>query len=79
EYENLIFIVSDNGYGVDLDEIRKLLNESSSNNKGLAIKNVNDRIKLYFGDNYGLEFFNRKSGTTVIVIQPFGRGSVDND
>lgn len=79
EYENLIFIVSDNGYGVDLDEIRKLLNESSSNNKGLAIKNVNDRIKLYFGENYGLEFFNRKSGTTVIVIQPFSRGSVDND
>lgn len=77
EYEKLIFIVSDNGYGVNLEEIQGLLSGNTVNNKGLAIKNVNDRIKLYFGEGYGLEFFNRKNGTTVIVIQPCKRGGVE--
>ncbi len=79
EYDKLLFIVSDNGYGVDLEEIKKLLYASAKNNKGLAIKNVNDRIKLYFGDDYGLEFFNRRNGTTVVVIQPYKMGGLAND
>jgi two-component system sensor histidine kinase YesM len=73
----LIFIISDNGYGVNLEEIRQLLDKTTENNKGLAIKNVNDRIKLYFGDEYGLEFFNRVCGTTAVITQPFSREAME--
>jgi len=75
----LISIVSDNGYGVDLEEIRELLNQTTENNKGLAIKNVNDRIKLYFGEDYGLDFSNDVCGTTAVVTQPFSKGGIKHD
>ncbi len=67
--ERLIFMVEDNGRGIDPEEISKLLNEPEGK-RGIAIKNVNDRIQLYFGEEYGLTFLNRENGTAVIVTQP---------
>ncbi len=79
EDNKLLFIVSDNGCGVNLEEIRELLNKATDNNKGVAIKNVNDRIKLYFGEDYGLDFFNNTVGTTVVVTQPYNKEEASHD
>jgi Putative regulator of cell autolysis len=79
EDDKLVFIISDNGYGVDLEEIARLLDKTTENNKGFAIKNVNDRIKLYFGEDYGLEFFSRINGTTAVITQPYNREAMEND
>ncbi len=77
EENKLVFIISDNGYGVNLEEIQQLLDKTTENNKGLAIKNVNDRIKLYYGDKYGLEFFNRVCGTTAVITQPYSMEAME--
>jgi two-component system sensor histidine kinase YesM len=77
--DKLVFIVEDNGCGVDNEEIERLLNEDGDGNRGFAIKNVNDRIKLYFGESYGLEFFGSEDGTTVIVTQPYCREEPGNN
>lgn len=69
ENEQLLFKVEDNGDGVDQDEINKLLQEPDGK-RGMAIKNVNDRIQLYFGSEYGLKYINKENGTAVIVTQP---------
>lgn len=69
ENGKLLFKVEDNGVGVDLDEINRLLEEPDGK-RGMAIKNVNDRIQLFFGDEYGLKFIKKENGTTVIVTQP---------
>lgn len=79
EGDKLVYIVEDNGCGVDNEEIRKLLNEVGDGNRGFAIKNVNDRIKLYFGESYGLEFSGDEDGTTVIVTQPYSKEEPKND
>lgn len=62
---HLIFIVEDNGEGlnVPLDEI---LNESNHSRVGLI--NVNKRIKLYYGQKYGLEYY-RINNITQIVLK----------
>jgi two-component system sensor histidine kinase YesM len=69
--DKLLFIIEDNGSGVDLEEIQRLLSDTTDGHRGFAIKNVNDRIKLYFGEEYGLKFEKRESGTTVVVSQRY--------
>lgn len=65
----LIYEVIDDGVGIDENEMQKLLNEVEENNRGLGIKNVNDRIKLYFDEQCGLFFYNNQPGTKVVVKQ----------
>lgn len=48
-------------------------------NRGFAIKNVNDRIKLFFGDDFGLKFIKNGQWTTAIVTQPYRREENGND
>lgn len=74
--EQLVFEVADDGAGADLVELERLLIQAEEENRGFGIKNVNDRIQLYFGERYGLEFVrNDAGGTTVFVRQPW---EVDN-
>jgi two-component system sensor histidine kinase YesM len=45
--------------------------KSSSRGNGVGVRNVNERIKLYFGDEYGLIYESEKNkGTTVNVWLP---------
>lgn len=58
--ETLKYEVKDNGAGIDVDDMNQLLEHVETNNRGLGIKNMNDRIKLACGDGYGLSFYNRE-------------------
>ena len=63
--KNVIIEVIDNGVGFKLDKIK----EKPTNS--LGIKNVNDRIKLNFGDEYGLEISSTLNiGTKVLIRIP---------
>lgn len=65
---DIIIEIKDNGIGIDdsiLPEI--LLNESN----GYGLKNVNERIKLFFGEDYELVIDSEKNiGTTIILRIP---------
>ena len=37
---------------------------------GIGVMNVNARIKLYFGEQYGLRFRDAAAGTTVEITLP---------
>ncbi|MFV0379896.1 MAG: sensor histidine kinase [Anaerorhabdus sp.] len=70
--ENLIIEVIDNGKGIEKDKLSDLFNcKSSSMNglSGLGIKNVNDRIKLLYGDNYGVSVSSVISKGTIVTIK----------
>ncbi len=74
--------ISDDGIGIPPDkilELNKLLSEgvpvksnenSSQSGTGIGIQNVNSRIKLYFGEQYGIKFRETETGTTVEIIIP---------
>jgi len=67
--------VQDNGAGIDaeaLSELVKSLNNSEiSSQDGYGLKNINQRIKLYYGNSYGLKINSIvNSGTTVEIMIP---------
>ncbi|WP_297428450.1 sensor histidine kinase [Clostridium sp.] len=72
--KELYIDVIDNGLGM-LQEIADplLTNESKIEKKssGIGLKNVHERIQLYFGKNYGLEIYSEPDeGTTIRVHMP---------
>lgn len=69
---DLLFIeVVDNGKGMSSEKIDQILKGLQKNNKfnnNIGLKNVNDRIKLYFGVDYGLVIHSEEGKGTVIQI-----------
>ncbi|MGF6989531.1 two-component system sensor histidine kinase YesM [Lachnospiraceae bacterium PM6-15] len=80
--KRLLIVVSDNGVGIESraldalnDKLRKIqlndpemLNQSS----GVAMLNVSNRIKLLYGEEYGMCFYSEEGvGTDVEVSLPF--------
>lgn len=77
--DNLILMVEDNGIGMTAEELMKLQislyqeteEERPRRHGGIALKNVNDRIKLYHSDKYGMSIQSKKhKGTKVTLILP---------
>lgn len=73
--EGLLLIVSDNGLGMSEQELEKLRRNMQSDvikeSRHIGITNVNQRIKLYYGEEYGLTVTSREgSGTSVTVRIP---------
>jgi two-component system sensor histidine kinase YesM len=79
EEDSLVYTISDDGAGADEEVIRGLLYQVGEDNKGLGLKNINDRIKLNFGTSYGIAFHSSPSeGTMVLVRQPYIKGMESN-
>lgn len=75
EGEELYFTVKDNGLGMTREQVESLLSDevhvTSKKGSGIGVKNVNERIKLYFGDKYGLVIESEPDeGTTIIIDLP---------
>jgi two-component system, sensor histidine kinase YesM len=76
--ENSIkIVITDNGIGMSteiLDNIQRSLENNAlkeNNNRSIGLKNVNDRIQLYFGKKYGLKVFSEEGkGTTIEIYLP---------
>jgi len=75
EDDNLILSIQDNGKGVPEDLLAKINYGQLTNNKGsYGIKNVIERIKLAYGDAYGLEYSSKyNEGTIVRMKLPISR------
>lgn len=75
EGEKLIFIIRDNGLGMTKEKAEGLLtgetHSVSGKGSGIGVKNVNERIRLYFGEGYGLSIFSEPDeGTTIQISLP---------
>ena len=69
--EDIIFQVEDNGIGMTEEQCREILRKEPGDRTGIGIKNVNDRIKIYFGSNYGLNITSElDEGTCVTIRMP---------
>ncbi|OAB28360.1 hypothetical protein PMSD_22825 [Paenibacillus macquariensis subsp. defensor] len=66
--EDIVFVVEDNGVGMEPYMIKRMLEHESA---GYGIKNVQERLQLLFGPEYGI-FVHSQSGvgTSVIVRIP---------
>ena len=63
----LIFTVEDNGIGFDVGVPRK--NESASLLGGVGLQNVDERIRLYYGDGFGLDITSTIGKGTKVILK----------
>lgn len=72
EEDELYLSVADNGLGMTEDKVETILTgKSASGNgrgSGIGVKNVNERIKLYFGEAYGLSIDSEPDEGTKVTI-----------
>lgn len=66
ESQDIIFKVMDNGCGMSDEECEQILTKDS---KGYGVKNVHQRIQLYYGEEYGLVFHSTKGMGTYALIK----------
>ena len=73
EDKELYFQVEDNGLGMTQEQIKRLFYDQphtgSSRGSGIGVKNVNERIRLYFGGEYGLSIESEPDEGTVVTIR----------
>ena len=73
-YDKILIQIIDNGIGMTPDQISAIFEnriKSKSGGKSVGVNNVNDRIKLYFGKEYGISFDSEiDKGTTVNIWIP---------
>lgn len=72
---NLLLTISDNGIGISEEKLRELndyINDKNHNFTGIALRNINRRLKLNYGEEYGLEIFSVEGkGTSMVLKLPF--------
>ena len=78
--QDILIVVSDNGVGMTEEQCRKILQKDRSDSGGIGVKNVNDRLVIYFGEGYGLTIQSELDvGTTVTVRIPKIKGEAQNE
>lgn len=75
--------VSDDGVGMSEEYCKNILKDDfviSSKGSGIGVKNVNKRIKLYYGDEYGV-FYNSTigKGTCATILIPVSDKDINNE
>lgn len=69
--DDIVFRVQDNGVGMSPEQIDAIMQRGPKDRTGIGIKNVNDRLKIYFGKNYGLHISSEPDvGTCVEIRMP---------
>ena len=80
---NLILQVKDDGCGMSRETCEKMLSyeieQENISGSGIGVKNVNERIQLRFGKEYGLHYDSEEGkGTTVTYTLPYCTEEMEN-
>lgn len=72
EGNNILLKVEDDGVGMSEQEFQKILQKKESGEKThFGLKNVHERLQLYFGEEYGISLEKgRKVGTCIQIFIP---------
>ena len=80
EAQKLIIYIEDDGIGISEVKLQSVLNEQSweeikkggeMKGSGYGLNNIKERLRLYYGEEYGLEVFNNNGkGACVKLILP---------
>lgn len=70
EEENaVVMTVEDNGVGMTEETCQEILRGEQGERTGIGIKNVNDRIQIYFGEEYGIRIASEPDEGTLVEIR----------
>lgn len=75
--ENLQIRIVDNGVGMNQERLKEISegNMTSEHFTGIGVNNVNDRLKLIYGEDYGINITSEEEkGTTITILVPIKGG-----
>lgn len=71
EEQDIVFSVQDDGPGVDVKEMQKETQQDIwTAQHGYGVRNINFRLKLCFGEKYGVTYLESEKGTHVEIKIP---------
>lgn len=69
EEQDILFRIKDDGRGMEADKLASILEAGDTNtNNGYGVKNINFRIKLCYGDKYGISYKSEVGAGTEVMI-----------
>lgn len=69
---NLLIWIEDNGIGIEenkLIEIERQLDKNLQKENSIGLMNINSRLKLKYGNEYGIKMSSKKGEKTIIMIK----------
>lgn len=72
EGEDLVYDIRDDGCGADPARIEQILSQTlvkQNSLEGFALENIQSRIKLQYGEKYGIEFRLRDGGGSIFIVR----------
>lgn len=82
----IVLEVSDNGNGIEKEKLAEISRELDASFKekksfiGIGLKSVNERIKIHFGQEYGLNISSKPGqGTVVSILIPKIKGEINEN
>jgi sensor histidine kinase YesM len=69
--DTFVLSVFDDGQALDLERVNRILEKRNPDPTSFGIRNVHERIQLYFGDSYGLSVRKLDSGTSFDIKLPY--------
>ena len=68
--ETAKILVLDNGYGISASRVKSILDGTfAGKHNSIGLYNVNERLKHYFGDEYGLKMYNLPQGERCVEVR----------
>ena len=67
--QDIVMTVFDNGVGMSEEQCAEIFQKDIHQKGGIGIKNVNDRIKIYFGEQYGITISSELDEWTKVEIR----------
>lgn len=73
--------IADDGIGMDEETLEHIFDETKKEYKsnGVGVPNVQKRLQLYYGSEYGLSYISRKGVGTVVTVTVPLNGGVDDE
>ena len=66
---DILIEVEDNGVGMTEAQCAAILRKERSDSSGIGIKNVNDRLKIFFGERYGITIRSELDAGTCVTVR----------
>jgi two-component system sensor histidine kinase LytS len=66
--EDFYLYVADNGTGMTEEQVKNIMDPSSQTGLGIAVKNVNDRICGYFGEESYMKYASELGKGTQVTL-----------
>ena len=80
EGERLTITIADSGVGMTAEQLEQLFVPRPDTDRGIGVINDNNRIRLCFGEEYGLHYFSAPGeGTRVEIWLPVIEGGDEDD